>query len=300
MARVSAVLYELPFADHRRAPVVVSTRALRGGALDLNGMLALRGGALDLKDMLAAAKDPQAMAELQAMMSDPQAMADIRELMDDPAFRAEVEAALAMGGSDAIAMQELKNAVDSSSVNVATLGPSLGASLDALKYQASCDEFETAIGALRSVASRRAKDPKAIGAAGPRLRLDNVRLQEDLLRHEASRRCLRALGFTDDTSEEGFLLAGDTVWLDETQLKRAIAVLDDALADALRASELASAHSLPYKLALEMPNIRRACQREPGLGRSVTELLLSNAEFRTTVGTAETPMELALPSIAQL
>eukprot|EP00900_Chrysochromulina_parva_P016744 jgi/Chrpa1/25070/Chrysochromulina_OHIO_Genome00002875-RA len=222
MARISAVLYEQPFADHRRAPV--AARALRGGALDLNGMLALRGGALDLKDMLAAAKDPQAMAELQAMMSDPQAMADIRELMDDPAFRAEVEAALAMGGSDT--MQELKNAVDSSSVNVATLGPSLGASLDALKYQTSCDEFETAIGALRSVASRRAKDPKAIGAAGPRLRLDN--------------------------------------------------------------------------LALEMPNIRRACQGEPGLGRSVTELLLSNAEFRTTVGTAETPMELALPSIAQL
>ena len=298
MARVSAFSYQLPFADLRRDPVVVSTRALRGGALDLNGMLALRGGALDLKDMLAAAKDPQAMAELQAMMSDPQAMAEIRELMDDSAFRAEVEAALAMGGSDT--MQELKSAVDSSSVNVATLGPPLGASLDTLKFQTSCDEFETAIGALRSVASRRAKDPKAIGAAGPRLRLDNVRLQEDLLRHEASRRCLRALGFTDDTSDEGFLLAGDTVWLDESQLKRAIAVLDEALADALRASELASAHSLPYKLALEMPNIRRACQREPGLGRSVTELLLSNAEFRTTVGTAETPMELALPSIAQL
>ena len=311
---VLALLVSCPSSVGKAGFLGSGALALRGQsllALRDQPLLALRGGALDIKEMVAAAKDPAALAELQAMMADPAAMAEIREMMDDPDFRAEIEAAIAAGGDDG--MRELKEAVDTSGGEtvVDALGPSLGANLDTLKLETSVEEFETACGALRNIVGRRRK-AEALGEAAPKLRVGNERLEADLLRHEASRRCLRALGYTEE--DDASLLVGEAVVLDGRQLKRAVAVIDEALSEALNAAEIAAAHELPYarpsdtranstcghmvpplprplpqrlsppsslrtprlryKLALQMPSIRRACREDPELGRNVTALLL--------------------------
>jgi len=262
----------------------------------------LRGGALDVKDMLAAAKDPEAMAEMQAMMSDPAALAEMREMMDDPEFRAQVMDALAAGGEG---LSELKDILDTTGSSLKeglqALGPGLGHALDALKQETPADAFDVACGALTNIARRRRKDPAARGKTGLRLRASNEQLCEALLQYgDRGQKCLRALGFTEEVTEgsETFFEIGDDVNLDEGQLDRALAVIDQARQDANQALALATAHELPYILALEIPNIRRACQGDQELGRKVTSLLLEHEEFRSTV--CGPSAEIAVPSIAQL
>ena len=293
--------------------ILVLSAAVVGAAPTMR----LRGGStgkLSLETMISAANDPEAIAELKALMQDPEALAEARQLMDDPEFRAQVQEALSEGGADGL--QRLQSQLGSSgddndlSSGLRALGPSLGAALDLLKSDVTADEFKAACGVLSSLVQRRLKEgAERVGAEGPRLRLANDKLQERLLRHTHGRRCLTALGFTeevegDEEDEEdarrgAMLEVGETVVLDAPQLTRARAVIDEALADSSRASEISAAHGLPYKLALELPTVRRACQGEESLGQQVTALFLEHAEFRAMVCTPELS-EQALPSILPL
>ena len=293
--------------------ILVLSAAVVGAAPTMR----LRGGStgkLSLETMISAANDPEAIAELKALMQDPEALAEARQLMDDPEFRAQVQEALSEGGADGL--QRLQSQLGSSgddndlSSGLRALGPSLGAALDLLKSDVTADEFKAACGVLSSLVQRRLKEgAERVGAEGPRLRLANDKLQERLLRHTHGRRCLTALGFTeeveggeddgDDARRGAMLEVGETVVLDAPQLTRARAVIDEALADSSRASEISAAHGLPYKLALELPTVRRACQGEESLGQQVTALFLEHAEFRAMVCTPELS-EQALPSILPL
>ena len=278
-------------------------------------VLTLRGGGLDVKSMLEAAKDPEAVAELQQLMANPEALAEARELMDDPEFRAQVREALAAGGSGGLAelQEQLSSQKETLNQGLARLGPSLGAALDLLKEEVSAEELESACVVLTSLVRRRLKlGADAIGADGPRVRLANEKLHDALLRHAHGRRCLTALGFTEEVEDDAtgaagaaadapstYLELGSTVVLDERQLKRALGVIDEALVAAAHARELATAHELPYALALSLPTVRRCCRGDEALGRDVTQLLLEHKEFRATV-CAPAVAELAMPSILPL
>ena len=288
----------------------LATGTSRSAVLAHDGLLHLRGGGLDLESMLAAAKDPEALAELQELMNDPEALAEVRELMDDPAFRAQVQDALAAGGGGSL--KELQDQLAANKdgglgEGLKALGPSLGAALDLLKAEVTADEFGTACVALTNIVKRRLKlGADQIGANGPRLRVNNEKLVEALLKHAAGKRCLAALGFTEEVGdadgegdEAAFLEVGEAMNLDERQLKRALGVIDEALVDSSTALEISSAHGLPYKLALELPAMRRACEGDQALGTAVTQLLMEHQEFRLTVCTPEAA-DLAMPSIGPL
>ena len=315
--------YPLHVGASRQA-ILPSSRSFNVGSLD--SFLLLRGGGLDLEAMLAAAKDPEALAELQELMQNPEALAEVRELMDDPQFRAQVQDALAAGGGSGL--QELQDSLAANkeadsglTKGLKVLGASLGVALDALKKEVNAEDFGAACVVLTNIVKRRLKmGADQIGVDGPRLRLNNEKLVEALLKHTAGRRCLDALGFTEEVGgetggeeggkaggEEGgeaggdgaYLEVGELMSLDVRQLKRSLSTIDEALADSAKALEISSAHGLPYKLALELPTMQRACAGDSELGKAVTSLLLEHPEFRVTVCSPEAA-DMAMPSIAPL
>jgi hypothetical protein len=273
-------------------------QCLRGGG----------GGGLDINTLLEAAQDPEAAAELQRLMEDPEAMREARELMDDPEFRRQVQEALASGGSK---VNDIRRAVSGNGelrASLKQLGPSLGASLDVLRQGTEHAEFEAACGALeglvRRLATRGGTEPKY-----RRVRLSNPALLEKLLQHAGGRRCLEAIGFSEEEEEAGeaHLVyarddlsqhpAGDAVDA-ASPLGRALETIVQAREEAGKAAELAAAQGLAYRVACELPSVRRACVGDEELGQLVTQVLLSNTEFKehTSGGNAE----LALPAITQL
>ena len=255
---------------------------------------------MDADSVLAAVQDPEAAEELRKLMEDPEAMREAKEMMDDPDFRAQMMETLA--GSNKL--EEIRSALTGDSALTASLkqlGPSMGAALDVLKYSTpSADEFNEACKALEGLSQRLA----TLEAKYRRLRLSNEALQQRLLRFPGGRRCLEAIGFTQelDVDGEAHLEHHGNGLDDETTAAATIGHLLEkvktAREDVARAEQMNQQHGIAYRIALEMPKIRHLIAGEREMGQLLTHVLMENVEFRghTTGQVAE----LALPSILQL
>ena len=273
--------------------------------------LRLRGGNLDLDTLLATAKSPEAAEELKTLMADPEAMAEARAMMDDPEFRAQMMEALASGGGKQLdeLRQSLADGSTDLSDTIKSLGPSLGASLDIMKENcATSDEFGQAcdvlVGLVRTLVAKGGEDVKY-----RRVRLSNDALQYKLLRHLGGRGCLEAMGFNvEATVGEAEYLEHDGEGVEDSAadesdgvgglLGRKLKLVSDAREEANKAAGLSTEHGINYRIALELPAMRRLCAGDTELAQMLTQMLLSNAEFKSHVdGPAAA---VALPSILQL
>ena len=107
---------------------------------------------------------------------------------------------------------------------------------------------------------------------------------------------LKALGFSEEVDVDGE--AHLELAEGRAPLKRNVELLEKAREEVSNAAKLSSTHGLPYRVTLELPNIRRACAGDEQLGTDVPKLLLSNDEFRDHVNGCAA--EMSLPSITQL
>lgn len=274
--------------------------------------LRLRGGSggLSLDTLLETAKSPEAAEELRQLMEDPEAMKEARAMMDDPEFRAQMMAALGSGGSK---LAELQATLSDDSMGLTDslqrLGPSLGASLDILKETCeSADELGVACDTLDGLIRRLARTADADHDKYRRVRLSNAALQSRLLRHAGGRRCLEAIGFSREAAVDGEEYLEHTgEGLPETSdgsdqptgaLARQLSLVQEAREAATTATSLSEQHGLPYRIALALPAMRRACEGDAPLGQMLTQMLLHNDEFSAH---AKGPAaELALPSLLQI
>ncbi len=286
----------------------LSRPAIGGGAM---GAWRLRGGAVgfDLDELNRLASDPAAKEELQKILDDPEAMAEARAMMDDPEFRAQMMETIASGEADKL--QQLKASIesDASSGGFRKLShASMGACLDVLKMEVeTAAEMDAACRALLSIAGRLAEDPDE--PKFRRLRLSNPALLEKLLVHRSGRRCLKALGFSEEVSEDGEdyleLPSDDDAYAGA--LGRNMQLIQTVMQEVGTAVNVSGTHDLPYRIAMALPLIRRACARKSEdedaeaaseFGRQVTVMLLQNQELK---GHVTGPMaEIALPYIIQM
>ena len=134
-------------------------------------------------------------------------------------------------------------------------------------------------------------------------------LQEKLLCHgSAAETCLEALGFRETTidGEAYFEHSGQDlgVSMDSSApiaalhagpLGRARDLIAEARQAVIQAQLVHSEHGIAYRIALELPRIRRRCAADPDLGQLLTHLLLENIDFHShTTGVGA---EVALPAI---
>ena len=276
-----------------------SVSPMRGAVTRLRG-----GSGIDIEDVAKAATDPETLAELQRMMADPEAMAEYQELMNDPDFRSQMAEVMAKGGDK---VHGIASAISENSAltgALEALGPSIGASVDALKRTtSSAEELLGAIGALEGLAKRLATK----GASEPkfrRVRLSNAALSERLLQWGGGESALRALGFRTEVALDGEPHLEHTgEGLDPggelpAPLARALKVFAQTRDEVSQATRIAEEHGLPYALALELPKVRDACAGDSELAQLLTHMMLQNAEFRSHV--SGPAAELALPSILQM
>ena len=234
-------------------------------------------------------------------------------MMDNPEFRAQMlEAAGSMGAGK---MAQLKDTLESNSDLVDSLqqlGPSLGTALDILMRSTTAEEFDEACTTLDGLC-RRLADKGRDDIKYRRLRLTNGALQQRLLRHDAGQSCLEALGFRNEVEVEGEAYlehsgegldrisasaSGGSASLHGGALGRELDVIAERRQEAIKAALINREHGVAYEIAVELPNIRRACGGDQELGQLLTQVLLHNDEFRMhSTGAAA---EIAMPHLLQM
>jgi len=261
-------------------------------------LLQLRGGeGINMNEITSLVNDPEALASMRKMMDDPEEMARIREMMNDPDFRSQMTEAMAGGSSEQL--QKVREAMagnEDLKQTLKTIGPSLGPALDILKRSVEDEaSFDAASSVLLSCLRNLQQNPQEDKYR--RLRLGSEALQSKLLRHEGGKRCLEALGFSEEDGE--YLLLPDEHAEDALGMVAShLGLVQEARAEVQQAANFSATHELPFQLMLALPHVMRICAGKDDLGKQVTMLMLQNAEFRAHVnGPAG---EVALPSLLQM